>query len=90
MDARYGDAAVALGHYECAIREWQQAGAWTPLWVTLRNLVELLVQAGAWPDAATLYGAVTAASAGGRSSNRDLPFFVVEHAEGSGQNDADP
>jgi predicted ATPase/DNA-binding SARP family transcriptional activator len=64
VDARHGDAAVALGHYERAIREWQQAGAWTPLWVTLRNLVELLVQAGAWPDAATLYGAVTAASSG--------------------------
>jgi hypothetical protein len=27
-------------------------------------LVELLARAGAWPDAATLYGAVTAASSG--------------------------
>jgi predicted ATPase/DNA-binding SARP family transcriptional activator len=64
LDARHGDAAVALGHYERAIREWQQAGAWTPLWVTLRTLVELLVRAGAWHDAAALYGAVTAASNG--------------------------
>lgn len=64
LDARHGDAAVALGHYERAIREWQQAGAWTPLWVTFRTLVELLARAGAWADAATLYGAVTAASSG--------------------------
>ena len=64
LDARHGDAAVALGHYERAIREWQQAGAWTPLWVTLRTLVELLARAGAWNDAAALYGAVTAASNG--------------------------
>ena len=64
LDARHGDAAVALGHYERAIREWQQAGAWTPMWVTLRTLVELLVRAGAWHDATALYGAVTAASNG--------------------------
>jgi tetratricopeptide (TPR) repeat protein len=41
LDARHGDTTVALGHYEQAIREWQQAGAWTPLWVTTRTLVEL-------------------------------------------------
>ena len=64
LDARQGDTAVALGHYERAIREWQQAGAWTPLWVTIRTLVELLTRAGAWDDAATLYGAVTSASSG--------------------------
>jgi len=64
LDARHGDTAVALAHYERAIGEWQQAGAWTPLWVTLRTLVELLARAGAWDDAATLYGAVTAASSG--------------------------
>jgi predicted ATPase/DNA-binding SARP family transcriptional activator len=64
LGARHGDAAVALGHYERAIREWQQAGAWTPLWVTLRTLVDLLARADAWDDAATLYGAVTSASSG--------------------------
>jgi hypothetical protein len=64
LDARHGDTAVALAHYERAIREWQQAGAWTPLWVTLRTLVELLARADARADAPTLYGAVTAASRG--------------------------
>jgi predicted ATPase/DNA-binding SARP family transcriptional activator len=64
LDARHGDTTVALGHYEQAIREWQQAGAWTPLWVTIRTLVELLTEAGAHHDAAVLYGAVTSASSG--------------------------
>src|SRR5580704_7898450 len=64
LDARHGDTADALGHYERAIREWQQAGAWTPLWVTIRTLVEHLTRAGAWHDAATLYGAVTSAGSG--------------------------
>jgi hypothetical protein len=64
LDARHGDTAVALAHYERAIREWQQAGAWTPLWVTLRTLVDLLARADAWADAAVLYGAVTSASSG--------------------------
>jgi predicted ATPase/DNA-binding SARP family transcriptional activator len=64
LDARHGDTAVALGHYEQAIREWQQAGAWTPMWVTIRTLVELLTRAGAHRDAAVLYGAVTSAGSG--------------------------
>lgn len=64
LDARHGDINVALGHYERAIREWQQAGAWTPMWVTIRTLVELLTRAGAHNDAAILYGAVTSADSG--------------------------
>jgi tetratricopeptide (TPR) repeat protein len=64
LDARHGDTGVALGHYEQAIREWQQAGAWTPMWVTIRTLVELLTRAGAHRDAAVLYGAVTSAGSG--------------------------
>ncbi|HET6190713.1 MAG TPA: BTAD domain-containing putative transcriptional regulator [Trebonia sp.] len=64
LDARHGDPDVALGHYEQAIREWQRAGAWTPLWVTIRTLVDLLTRAGAHHDAAVLYGAVTSAGSG--------------------------
>jgi len=64
LDARHGDPAAAFSQYERAIREWRQAGAWTPLWVTLRSLVELLARGGAWHDAAVLYGAVTSASTG--------------------------
>ncbi len=64
MHAQHGDPAVALGHYEQVILQWQQAGAWTPLWVTLRTLVDLLARVGASRDAATLYGAVTSAGSG--------------------------
>ena len=64
LHARHGDPATALRHYEQVILEWQQAGAWTPLWVTIRTLVDLLGRAGAWRDAATLYGAAASASTG--------------------------
>jgi tetratricopeptide (TPR) repeat protein len=64
LDARHGDPVIAFSYYARAIREWRQAGAWTPLWVTLRTLVELLARGGAWHDAAVLYGAVTSASTG--------------------------
>ena len=46
------------------IPEWRQAGAWTPQWVTIRTLIDLLTHAGACRDAATLYGAVTSATTG--------------------------
>jgi predicted ATPase/DNA-binding SARP family transcriptional activator len=64
LHARRGEPATALRHYERVIREWQQAGAWTPLWVTIRTLVDLLARVGACHDAATLYGAVASASSG--------------------------
>jgi tetratricopeptide (TPR) repeat protein len=64
LHARHGDPATALRHYERVILEWQQAGAWTPLWVTIRTLVDLLARVGASHDAATLYGAVASASSG--------------------------
>jgi tetratricopeptide (TPR) repeat protein len=64
LDARHGDPVIAFSYYARAIREWRQAGAWTPLWVTLRTLVEFLARGGAWHDAAVLYGAVTSASTG--------------------------
>ena len=60
----HGDPATALRHYERVILEWQQAGAWTPVWVTMRTLVDLLTRLGACHDAATLYGAVASASSG--------------------------
>ena len=45
----------------CATK-WRQAGTWSPLWVTLRTLIDLLAHVGAWHDAAILYGAVASAS----------------------------
>ncbi|MDX6389967.1 MAG: hypothetical protein QOJ73_1030 [Streptosporangiaceae bacterium] len=64
LHARHGEPATALRYYERVILEWQQAGAWTPLWVTIRTLIDLLARVGACHDAATLYGAVASASSG--------------------------
>ena len=64
LHARAGDPAAALRHYQQVIPEWQRAGAWTPQWVTMRTLVDLLARVGASHDAAVLYGAVASASSG--------------------------
>ena len=52
-----GDTESALDYYEQAIRAWQQVGAWSPLWVTLRSFIRLLTDLGLDGDAATLHGA---------------------------------
>jgi hypothetical protein len=64
LHARHGEPAAALRYYRQVITQWRQAGAWTPQWVTVRTLVDLLARLGAWPDAATLYGAAASASSG--------------------------
>ncbi|MEA2312142.1 MAG: hypothetical protein QOE28_2110 [Solirubrobacteraceae bacterium] len=55
--ARRGDTGSALDHYERAIRTWQQVGAWSPLWVTLRTFIRTLADLGLNRDAAILHGA---------------------------------
>jgi predicted ATPase/DNA-binding SARP family transcriptional activator len=62
--ARHGEPAAALRYYHQVISQWRQAGTWTPLWVTLRTLIDLLARVGACHDAATLYGAAASASSG--------------------------
>ena len=64
LHARHGDAATALGYFQQVIPQWRQAGAWTPQWVTIRTLIDLLTRVGACRDAATLYGAATSATTG--------------------------
>jgi len=64
LHARHGEPSAALRYYRQVITQWRQAGAWTPQWVTVRTLVDLLARLGAWPDAATLYGAAASASSG--------------------------
>ena len=64
LHARDGDAATALGYFRQVIPQWGQAGAWTPQWVTIRTLIDLLTRVGAFRDAATLYGAATSATTG--------------------------
>jgi hypothetical protein len=71
--SRREDFAAALAHCQSAIARWQRAGAWTPLWVTIRTAVALLVRAGALDDAAVLLAAAQTARTGS-------PAFGVDAA----------
>jgi predicted ATPase/DNA-binding SARP family transcriptional activator len=64
LHARHGEPATALRYYHQVISQWRQAGTWTPLWTTLRSLIDLLARAGACHDAAILYGAAASATTG--------------------------
>ena len=61
---RQQDVATALAYCEAAITEWHRAGAWTPLWVTLRTVIDLLATVEAYRDATLLYGAFGSTHAG--------------------------
>jgi len=62
--SRQQDIAAALTHCQSAIRRWHRAGAWTPLWVTIRTVIAVLVRAGALEDATMLLAAAQSARTG--------------------------
>ncbi|HEX9033312.1 MAG TPA: hypothetical protein VF834_15850, partial [Streptosporangiaceae bacterium] len=51
---------AALSRYAQLITYWQQTGAWTQLWITIRSLIEALQQRGQPEPATVLFGALTA------------------------------
>ena len=57
---REGDPGDALPLFEEVIDYWRRTGGWTQLWLTLRNLAELVGRLGAYEDAAVLLGACAA------------------------------
>ncbi len=57
LRGRHGDPSLALPLFAELIEHWQRSGGWTQLWLTLRNLVDLVSRLGAYEDAAVLYGA---------------------------------
>lgn len=61
---RQQDIAAALRHCQSAIARWHRAGAWTPLWVTIRTVIALLVRTGAHEDATVLLAATQSARTG--------------------------
>ena len=77
--SRHRDPREALRYYERAIIDWQQAGAWTSQWVTLRTLVDLLTRVGADWDAAVLYAAVTTAQTGAPAFGGDAKLLTRVH-----------
>jgi predicted ATPase/DNA-binding SARP family transcriptional activator len=62
--SRQQDIAAALMHCQSAIARWHRAGAWTPLWVTIRTVIALLVRAAALEDATVLLAAAQSARTG--------------------------
>ncbi|MDQ3311561.1 MAG: AAA family ATPase [Actinomycetota bacterium] len=62
--SRQQDIAAALKHCQSAIRRWHRAGAWTPLWVTIRTVIAVLIRAGALEDATMLLAAAQSARTG--------------------------
>lgn len=58
------DVSTALTYCESAIQRWHRAGAWTPLWVTLRTAIALLMRVGVSDDAIVLYGAAESPRSG--------------------------
>lgn len=61
---RQKDVDTALAYCAAAITEWHRAGAWTPLWVTLRTVIDLLTRVEAHHDASVLCGALEATHSG--------------------------
>jgi predicted ATPase/DNA-binding SARP family transcriptional activator len=59
---RQRDVPTALTYCESAVRRWHTAGAWAPLWTTLRTVIALLIRVGATDDAAVLYGVAASPS----------------------------
>ena len=72
---RQHDARAALPFCESAIRHWHAGGAWTPLWITLRTAIALLMRMGAFDDAVVLYGTTEAPGAGPRPYGADASMI---------------
>lgn len=75
--SRQRDLAVALEHCRSAIERWRQVGAWTPLWVTIRTVVALLVRAGELEEAAVLLGAAQSARSGAPTFGSDAEAMLT-------------
>ena len=105
LQARSGDAAATLPRFRWLISHWQQTGAWTQLWITIRSLIEALQRSGHARPAAVLSGALrtspTASAPTGADARR---LAVIEreliaqlgaaayqslHADGAAMSDAD-
>jgi hypothetical protein len=71
LHARHGDPRQASRLFDEAIDYWSQAGMWTPLWITLRNVIDLLIRLKADEPAAVIYGALT-------SSNTAPPIYGAD------------
>jgi predicted ATPase/DNA-binding SARP family transcriptional activator len=81
LEARSDQSAAALNRYAWLITYWQQTGAWSQLWITVRSLIDALHRAGYLEEAAVLHGALiaspTASPIAGGDATRSAE--LVEH-----------
>ena len=105
LQARIGDASDTRGHFRWLISYWQQTGAWSQLWITMRSLIEALHCSGNPTAAAVLHGALrtspTASTPTGADAHRLANLereliaelgpaqFQSLHAEGAAMSDND-
>jgi len=71
LQARTGDAAGTLPRFRWLISHWQQTGAWSQLWITIRSLIEALHRTGHPDLAAVLYGALRTSPTASRPAGPD-------------------
>ena len=71
IEARSGDADVAMADYRWLIEHWRRAGMWSTQWTMLRSVATLLERVGRHHDAAVLEGAVRSTQAGHRIFGAD-------------------
>jgi hypothetical protein len=71
LHSRNKGVAAALRHCRSALDRWHRAGAWTPLWVTMRTAVAVLQRAGSLGDATTLLAAAQSARTGAPAFGTD-------------------
>lgn len=81
LHARHGDPRQALRLFDDAVDYWSQAGNWTQQWITLRNVIDLLIRLKADEPAAVIYGALTA-SATATPAYGDDAERLLAHAAG--------
>lgn len=71
LQARTGDAAGTLPRFRWLISHWQQTGAWSQLWITIRSLIEALHRTGHPDLAAVLDGALRTSPTASRPAGPD-------------------
>ena len=79
LRARHQTPREALPAFPDVIAHWRRVGDWTHQWLTLRNLVPLLVRLEAYEPAALLYGAQRAAATAPPAYGDDADRLAEAH-----------
>ncbi len=80
LHTRHGDPAQAAWLLGEAVDHWSQAGNWTQQWITLRNVIDLLIRLDDHEPAAVLYGALTASGTATLAYGADADRLVTHAA----------